>query len=207
MGWSPHGPAKWSIYGTINHNGSFSLFTGKRDWSVCMCLCPCVMVIGRSDRGGVLLGMGGGLCVIWGSTLPWDLSQIYPCTPHPCFSGGYERRSKWETFLGIISPGEWRLQRDQIWWEGGRGSGAALRLPVTHCQVFTSLASWKPSIPASCLGVGTGVVGVRGGGGSIMKTLSDHSPPRWHLNTKTFWCSSGAETLTFKCYEPTHIQT
>lgn len=56
---------------------------------------------------------GGGLCVIWGSTLPWDLSQIYPCTPLPCFSGGYERRREWETFLGIISPGEWRLQGDQ----------------------------------------------------------------------------------------------
>lgn len=44
-------------------------------------------------------------------------------------------------------------------------SGAALRLPVTHCQVFTSLASWKPNIPASCLGAGMGVAGVRGGGG------------------------------------------
>ena len=81
------------------------------------------------------------------------------------------------------------------WWGGGRGSGAAQRLPATHCQVFTSLASWKPNIPASCLGAGTGVEGVRGGGGSIMKTLSDHSPSWWHLNTKAFWCRSGAETL------------
>ena len=83
-----------------------------------MSLCQCLMVgyarIVRSDRGGVLVGIGiGGLCVIWGSILPWDLSQIYPCTPLPCFSGGYERRSEWETFLGIISPGEWRLQGDQ----------------------------------------------------------------------------------------------
>ena len=58
-------------------------------------------------------GWGRGLCVIWGSTLPWDLSQIYPCTPHPCFRAGYERRRKWETFLGIISPVEWRQQGDQ----------------------------------------------------------------------------------------------
>lgn len=36
--WSPHGPATWSIYGTINHNDSFSLFTGK-DCSVSVCVC------------------------------------------------------------------------------------------------------------------------------------------------------------------------
>lgn len=72
------------------------------------------------DRGGDLMSMGvlkkkrgRGLFVIRGSTLPWDLSQIYPCTPHPCLSAGYERRREWETFLGIISPGEWRLQGDQ----------------------------------------------------------------------------------------------
>ena len=54
-----------------------------------------------------------GLCGIWGSTLPWDLSQTYPCTPHPSFRGGYERGREWATFLGIISPGEWRLHGDQ----------------------------------------------------------------------------------------------
>lgn len=102
-----------------NNKSQRQLFTfhGKEGLEcVCMCLCPCVMVSGgrivRSDRGGVLVGMGG-LCVIWDSTLPWDLSQIYPCTPLPCFSGGYERRREWETFLGIISHGEWRLQGDQ----------------------------------------------------------------------------------------------
>lgn len=90
------------------------------------CLCSSVIVsserIVRSNRGGVSVGLGvrkkkkkrgRGWCVIWGSTLPWDLSQIYPCTPHPRFSGGYERRTEWETFLGIISSGEWRLQGDQ----------------------------------------------------------------------------------------------
>lgn len=35
-------------------------------------------------------------------------------------------------------------------------------LPVTHCQVFTCLASWKPDIPDSCLGAGTGDAGARG---------------------------------------------
>lgn len=36
--WSTHGPASWGIYGTINHNGSFSLCTGKRDWRLCVCV-------------------------------------------------------------------------------------------------------------------------------------------------------------------------
>lgn len=51
-------------------------------------------------------GGGGEEGVIWGSPLPWDLSQIYPCTPLPGFSGGYERRRERETFQGIISPDE-----------------------------------------------------------------------------------------------------
>lgn len=109
-----------------NNKSQRQLFTfhGKEGLEfVCVCLCPSVIVssgrIVRSNRGGVLVGMGvrkkrgRGLCVIWGSSLPRDLSQIYPCTPHPCSSGGYERSREWETFLGIISPGEWRLQGDQ----------------------------------------------------------------------------------------------
>lgn len=109
-----------------NNKSQRQLFTfhGKEGLEfVCACLCPSVIVssgrIVRSNRGGVLVGMGvrkkrgRGMCVIWASALPRDLSQIYPCTPHPCSSGGYERSREWETFLGIISPGEWRLQGDQ----------------------------------------------------------------------------------------------
>ena len=33
------------------------------------------------------------------------------------------------------------------------------------CQVFTSLASWKPNIPAPCLGAKMGVAGAKGRGG------------------------------------------
>lgn len=42
--------------------------------------------------GGIFSGKGGGGGVFWDRTLPWDLSQIHPCTPLPGFSGGYERR-------------------------------------------------------------------------------------------------------------------
>lgn len=84
----------------------------KADWSMHVS----VFVHGRWWVAGGLQeeiwggGSGGGF---WGSTLPWDLSQIYPCTPLPSSSGGYERRREWEAFLGIINPGEWRLQGDQ----------------------------------------------------------------------------------------------
>lgn len=32
--WSPHGPVTRSIYGTLNHNDSFSLFPGKKNCGV-----------------------------------------------------------------------------------------------------------------------------------------------------------------------------
>lgn len=86
-------------------------------------------------------------------------------------------RREQAAFLGIISPRWMKATWGSDWsWEGG--------LPAKHWQVFTPLASWKPDIPASCLGAGTGDVGARGRGGSWMKTPPARSPLRCPIRIK-----------------------
>lgn len=82
-------------------------------------LCPCAVVSGGRIAGTELWielwlrekkgwwwwwRRGGG--PVWDSARSLgDLLQIYPCTPLPGSSRGYERRRGRGTFLGIISGG------------------------------------------------------------------------------------------------------
>lgn len=152
--------------------------------------------------GGIFSGKGGGGGVFWDRTLPWDLSQIHPCTPLPGFSGGYERRREWEKFQGIISPGEWRLQGDQTLILMRRrpqirscSEAASNTLPGFY---FISVMETQHS--SLLFGSRDGSCRSEGWrGGSIMKTLSDHSPSRWHLNKEKKHSYAPLEQ-----YEPTY---
>ena len=70
-----------------------------------MCLCPCVMVRGgrivRSDRGGVLVGMGGrkkeeGGCVLFGVVLSLGICPKFTPAPHISASAGVMREGESE---------------------------------------------------------------------------------------------------------------
>lgn len=139
------------------------------------------------------------------SPLGFVLNLPPSLNPTSLLRRGYERRREGATFLGIISP-RWMKATWGSDSDPDEEEAADQELPARHCQVFTWLASWKPDIPDSCLGAGTGDAGARGRrvwGGSRIKTLADQSQ-RWHIRTRIPSCPTGEDFAT-KFYLPTWL--
>lgn len=147
----------------------------------------------RSDRGGVLASMG--VCVLFRVVLSLGICPKFTPAPHFPASVGVMR--EWETFLGIISPGEWRLQGDQTLILMRRrpqirscSEAASNTLPGFY---FISVMETQHS--SLLFGSEDGSCRSEGWRGIHNENIVGSSPLRWHLNTKTFWCPSGAETF------------